>query len=186
MSNKILLVAVGDCVSTDKGGHLYADIYKVGMENQLYLNGVYVAWYGQEWPCSMTYEAFCDLIDGLKMALPDVEVEEKQIKFGEEFAHEGWTWEKAEKLLNINQPQTKRIGRVVFDISYTVDLDDIEMVDHAKEAIIEDLTELVVRLGYADALESIKVQHSPCLTEADISDFLKDGKEEEEEDDGTA
>lgn len=65
-----------------------------------------------------------------------------------------------------------RIGKVVFQISYPVDLDNEEMVTHAKEAIWEDLSN---GFKYSLAEGYIKIDSSDnLLTEDDIPDFLKE------------
>ena len=62
-----------------------------------------------------------------------------------------------------------RYGRVTFSISYVVDLDDAEMVDEAREMIVEDIQD---SFRYRDSWAAIDVQPDATATEEDIADFL--------------
>lgn len=63
-----------------------------------------------------------------------------------------------------------RLGRVEMCISYVVDLDDQNMVDHAKESLMEDVTEAVLRDGLDGWVKIVDAR--PGDTEADIEEFL--------------
>lgn len=73
-----------------------------------------------------------------------------------------------------------RLGRISFDFGYVVDLDNPDMVAHAKDAVIEDLAQVVFQKGGSEAVEAaIDVKEDNTLTEADIPEFLKDAVDEE-------
>lgn len=65
-----------------------------------------------------------------------------------------------------------RLGRVEFKISYVVDLDDEEMVNHARQAVFEDINSA----GMYDEISAITTIEpaEPQDTEAHIAEFLKD------------
>jgi len=65
-----------------------------------------------------------------------------------------------------------RLGRVEFNIGYAVDLDNEDMVDHAKEAIFEDI-QSANRNGVSINIVKDK---SDSLTENDIPEFLMEKK----------
>jgi hypothetical protein len=67
-----------------------------------------------------------------------------------------------------------RLGKVSFKSEYIVDLDNEDMVQHAKDAIVEDL-ESAVRYG-----SSCNVEEAPEASEGDIAEFLLDFDQEEE------
>lgn len=56
-------------------GHF--DGVSLGVENRLYLNGIYIARYNRGVDYTMTSEAFLDIISGLKMAFPDIVYKEE-------------------------------------------------------------------------------------------------------------
>jgi len=66
-----------------------------------------------------------------------------------------------------------RLGRVEFNIGYVIDLDNENMVDHAKEAIQEDI-ESAIRNGVSINI----VTDYDGITEGDIPEFLLDEDEE--------
>lgn len=90
--------------------------YSIGIENRLYLNGVYLARYQQEdEDYTMTSEAFLDLIEGLKMALCGLTYKEEifdDARLQEIFGDEAYLtdsngaaffagWDKIEELLGV-------------------------------------------------------------------------------------
>jgi hypothetical protein len=67
-------------------------------------------------------------------------------------------------------PKAKRLGKVIFDLSYVVDLDDADMVDHAKECIYEDI---MSAYKYDEVQNYIEVtEPDKTLKESDIPQFL--------------
>ena len=70
-----------------------------------------------------------------------------------------------------------RLGKVYFHASYIVDLDDKDMVDHAKDCIYEDVTNSV---KYDEVACWIKVEEAPDADEGDIPEFMREDDEEEE------
>lgn len=62
-----------------------------------------------------------------------------------------------------------RLGRVVFDLGYVVDLDNEEMVEDAKTCILEDIDN-ATRFG--ELPQYIEIQPAPDAKEADIPEFL--------------
>lgn len=62
-----------------------------------------------------------------------------------------------------------RLGRVVFDLGYVVDLDDEEMVEDAKICILEDINN-ATRFG--ELPQYIEIQPAPDAKEQDIPEFL--------------
>lgn len=63
-----------------------------------------------------------------------------------------------------------RLGRIEFNIGYVVDLDNEDMVEHAKEAIYED----VINASQYGINFNLKKDEMDGLTENDIPDFLLD------------
>jgi hypothetical protein len=59
----------------------------------------------------------------------------------------------------------------MFKIEYTVDLDDEDMVQHAKDCIAEDIDNAVKN---DEAYDQIKIVHDPKAKKSDIPDFLKE------------
>ena len=66
----------------------------------------------------------------------------------------------------------KRIGTVALTFAYNVDLDDKDMVDRAKRAIFDDVTELALRGSSEDWDAAFDVKKNEKLTERAIPDFL--------------
>jgi hypothetical protein len=64
-----------------------------------------------------------------------------------------------------------KLGIVKFHLEYVVDLSNEEMVDHAKEAIHEDIMYMV---KYNNVYNHISVEKSKFKKISDIPDFLKD------------
>lgn len=72
-----------------------------------------------------------------------------------------------------------RLGRVAFDLGYVVDLDNNEMVDEAKECVLEDIHN-AIKFGELD--QYLEIQPAPAnATEADIPEFLVHADEETDE-----
>lgn len=61
-----------------------------------------------------------------------------------------------------------RLGRIEFNIGYVVDLDNDDMVQHAKDAIYED----VINASQDGISFDFKKDEMDGLTENDIPDFL--------------
>lgn len=69
-------------------------------------------------------------------------------------------------------------------VKYTVDLDNKEMVERAKECIHEDLYQALVKSGDPEEFQAmLLVRHDPKLGEKDINDFLLDLEESCEDED---
>lgn len=67
-------------------------------------------------------------------------------------------------------PKPKRLGKVIFDLGYVVDLDDADMVDRAKECIYEDI---MSAYKYDEVQNYIEVtEPEGTLKESDIPEFL--------------
>jgi hypothetical protein len=62
-----------------------------------------------------------------------------------------------------------KLGRVVFDLGYVVDLENPEMVAAARDAIYEDMMNAYKYDNVADHMEIID---APEAKESDIPDFL--------------
>ena len=67
-----------------------------------------------------------------------------------------------------------RMGRIVFQ-SYLVDLDDEQMVEHAKDCAVEDI---YMAVKYNEVANLISVVEEPNADPANIPEFLT-GEEEE-------
>jgi hypothetical protein len=67
-----------------------------------------------------------------------------------------------------------RLGKISYEVFYIVDLDNKDMVDHAKEAIYEDVC---AAARAADFDSHIDINHSPESSENDIEEFLLDKNE---------
>jgi hypothetical protein len=65
-----------------------------------------------------------------------------------------------------------RTGRIEYSLGYTVDLDNVQMVQHAQDAIIDDVINAVFRQGSEDILAYITAEENPSLNQSDIPDFL--------------
>ena len=64
-----------------------------------------------------------------------------------------------------------RLGRVQVH-SYVVDLDNEEMVQHAKDSLFDDLT------NHSEVYSFIDVVEDPDANEGEIADFLKEETED--------
>lgn len=69
-----------------------------------------------------------------------------------------------------------KIGRVSFCLEYFVDLNDNDMVEHAKDSLWDDIHSLV---KYNEVYQCIKVDESPEHNYDDIADFLKENIDDE-------
>lgn len=65
----------------------------------------------------------------------------------------------------------KRLGRVYIDFGYIVDLDNEEMVEDAKQCLIDDLTNA---FKYGEVDQYIDVEEAPDAHEDAIPEFLID------------
>lgn len=73
----------------------------------------------------------------------------------------------------------KTLARVVIDLGYVVDINDPDMIEHARNAFYEDVMNMVKFGELGDAIELS--EPDPTLTEDDIPAFLYDDKDVEEE-----
>jgi hypothetical protein len=71
-----------------------------------------------------------------------------------------------------------KLGKIVLDLSYVVDLNDQDMVDQAKECIYEDIMNAY---KYNEIHNYIEVIESPESKESDIPEFLLEMAEEMKE-----
>jgi hypothetical protein len=69
----------------------------------------------------------------------------------------------------------KRLGRVVFDLGYVVDLDDKEMVEEASTSIIEDI---YAAMKYGELDQYIEVREDSTAREEQIAEFLLESAED--------
>jgi len=69
-----------------------------------------------------------------------------------------------------------RLGRVRVSTEYVVDLDNKEMVDHAKDCIVEDINNAIKYFEVYGLLEIDTDGHG--LEESDIPEFLLENEEE--------
>lgn len=68
-----------------------------------------------------------------------------------------------------------RMGLVRFELHYAVDLNDEEMVNHAKECLYEDIMSMV---KHDETFNGIKVVESPETSYDEIPDFLTEETED--------
>lgn len=73
----------------------------------------------------------------------------------------------------------KVLARVGINLGYVVDINDPDMIEHARNCFYEDLMNLIKYNELGDAIEV--GEPDPTLTEADIPEFLLDEKDVEEE-----
>lgn len=64
-----------------------------------------------------------------------------------------------------------RLGKIVFEIGYVVDFDDREMTEHAREAVLEDVCNVV---KFDEVCHSIKLIKEGKFSESDIPEFLRE------------
>jgi hypothetical protein len=67
--------------------------------------------------------------------------------------------------------QIPKIGRVYFCLEYFVDLNDKSMIEHAKDALWEDVTSIMKN---QELYQCIGVEEAPESTYNDIPEFLKE------------
>lgn len=87
----------------------------------------------------------------------------KQIEFG---------WVK-----DIPTNNVPRMGLVRFELSYAVDLNDKEMVDHAKECLYEDIMSMV---KHDETFNCIRVEENSDIEYDNIPEFLLGERDMEE------
>jgi len=68
-----------------------------------------------------------------------------------------------------------RLGRVQISHSYVVNLDNEDMVEHARDALYEDLMNAV---KFDELHSNIEVVEDPDATETEIPDFLTENIED--------
>lgn len=73
-----------------------------------------------------------------------------------------------------------RLGKIYIDASYIVDLDDEDMVAHAKEVLCEDIYQ-AGKYNETDYWIKIEETDPGLYTESDIPDFLMENLDEEED-----
>lgn len=66
-------------------------------------------------------------------------------------------------------PKAPRVGLVRFELSYAVDLNDNEMVDHAKECLYEDIMSMV---KHDEKFNGIRVEENSDIEYDEIPEFL--------------
>lgn len=72
----------------------------------------------------------------------------------------------------------KRIGKITCAIEYVVDIDDLEMVEQAKDCFYEDLYQAIVNNDRSEVLAMLEVKQDRKLQEKDIEQFLRDDARE--------
>jgi hypothetical protein len=68
-----------------------------------------------------------------------------------------------------------KLGKVIFDLGYVVDINNQEMVDHAMECIHEDIMNAV---KYNEIPNWLEVIEAPDASEGDIPEFLLEEQED--------
>lgn len=71
------------------------------------------------------------------------------------------------------------LAKMTIDLGYVVDINDPDMIEHARNAFYEDIMNMVKYNELGDAIEV--GEPDPVLTEDDIPSFLFDEKDVEEE-----
>jgi len=69
-------------------------------------------------------------------------------------------------------------GRVTFNVSYVVDLDNKDMIGDAKQCVFEDVMNAV---KYDEVAALIKVAADPAAAQEDIPEFLLDYEQANDE-----
>jgi hypothetical protein len=69
-----------------------------------------------------------------------------------------------------------RLGRVTISVSYVIDLDDQNMVNHAKECVYEDVMNMV---KYNEVAGWINTEEDPNASKEDIAEFLLPQEDED-------
>jgi hypothetical protein len=83
-------------------------------------------------------------------------------------------------------PDKMRIGRVCIDLGYVVDMDNEEMVQHARDLLLEDL--MAMFKGGQDEVDANIREDEDCIgayDETDIPDCLLPERDEEDEEELT-
>jgi hypothetical protein len=74
-----------------------------------------------------------------------------------------------------------RVGRVEYSLGYVVDLDNKDMVNRAKEAILEDMRNVLSAANSGEEIiAGIDIIKEGDFSEADIPSWLSEDYEEEE------
>ena len=73
----------------------------------------------------------------------------------------------------------KTLAKITIDLGYVVDINDPDMIEHARNAFYEDIMSMVKYRELGDAIEV--GEPDPSLSESDIPSFLFDDKDVEEE-----
>jgi hypothetical protein len=74
---------------------------------------------------------------------------------------------------------SKNLAKITIDLGYVVDINDPDMIEHARNAFYEDVMNMV---KYGELGDAIEVgEPDPSLSEEDIPSFLFDEKDVEEE-----
>lgn len=73
-----------------------------------------------------------------------------------------------------------RLGRVVFDLGYVVDLDNDAMVEDAKTCVIEDIHNAI---KYGELEQYLEIREDPDAKVEDIPEFLTQTEEADNDDD---
>jgi hypothetical protein len=68
-----------------------------------------------------------------------------------------------------------RYGKVIFSIEYTVDIDDAEMIEQAREMLAEDVADAI---RYREVEAAARIVADDTATEADIHDYLIECRDE--------
>jgi len=72
-----------------------------------------------------------------------------------------------------------RLGKVEINTCYIVDLDNEEMVQHAKDSLYDDFYQMLVKSSdLSEFFNCIDVVEDATLKESDIPEFLRDEEEE--------
>lgn len=74
---------------------------------------------------------------------------------------------------------SKTLAKLTIDLGYVVDINDPDMIEHARNAFYEDIMSMVKYNELGDAIEV--GEPDPTLSEEDIPSFLYDEKDVEEE-----
>jgi hypothetical protein len=72
----------------------------------------------------------------------------------------------------IAMAKKQKLGRVEISFGYVVDMNNAEMVEHAKEALYDDLMAAYKNEGLGSWMDYIKVRRSPKSKAGEIPEFL--------------
>lgn len=67
----------------------------------------------------------------------------------------------------------RKLGRVVFELGYVVDLNDSDMIDHARDCLLDDLMYIYKEYETASHIRIVPDDDGE-LRVSDIPDFLKE------------